>query len=480
MSRQKGPYCALCGHEYRSKDGEFESAPFIAVNYSPGVSVRCTYCGQSSPPVAEKPWPELSKSAIEKFILCPARWGFNYLEHKREPSSKYAKFGIVGHGYGERWLKYGQLPQVNSLDPKSVETKAATSLLGGIPHAPPPTLPGLLAECEFHFAYDDGTGWPVHYMGYKDAWAPLASPPQENHTLVHDWKFVGNVHAEHNLTNDTIADDVQAIIYGFDDVRRGATHVWANWTYMPRGERGARPARACMPAADIAARMAKLNETGKKMLHLLQTRPPVSTLEAVGGKACSAYGMSCPHLSYCHVTFENQLPEIGGSQMAQMPPGMIANGAPPSPLDALLPGLTAPAAPPPFAVAAPPPFPVAAVNPPPPPQFNPAATYRVLWQGAPYDITGDKVPQALQGGATLLEAPAAPAPVAPPPAAVVAAPVPSTTGPAPGAPGRAPGRGRPRKAAAQAAAPGAEGIALDAFDTLLAGIRDAITEYLGG
>jgi len=392
--------------------------------------------------------------------------------HRREPTGKFARFGIVLHTMAENYLKFGRLPTPNSLAPKSDETRAALSLLGGIPHTPPPTLPGLRVETEFHYEFEG-----VHYTGFKDYWAPLSAA--ERTTLCGDHKTTGDL--KRAPTSSALAGGMERTLYAWDDIRLGAKGVHLNWVYMLRGERAAFPSRAFLESAQAYAQMRGVNEIGKTIIKLLQAPPDVRTM-ATNGAACRAFGESCPHLSYCHVTVEQRLGGIMSNQNPFAGPPAAPGGldalmgafAPPPAAPVIAPGYGAPPPPPVANVAssfvAPPPAP-AAINPPPAPlpEISPNAIYAVEWQGKRFEIPGTQVPVAMGQGAQFL--------------GLVAPPAPTAAPPAPAAPGRAPGKGprKPRTPRVEAGAvPVPAGLADggDKFDEMLSSIRDAIDSYL--
>ena len=441
--KPRGPWCTACGHEYRTKTGQPE--PFAR---------QCTYCGSSEVPRQRKPFHEFSKSQIEKYGLpgdpngCPTRYFFKYVLHLPEPPNEYAEFGIFGHGLAEEWMLRRVFPQVNSLEPKSTQSRAALSLLGGIPHMPPPTLPGLQIESEFHFEFEG-----IRFMGYKDVWAPLTKTQDPaitapdrmrfvqgvdasgamhgGQSVVGDWKFVGQKSfTTYRPTPEKLAIDLQATIEAYDDVRRGASDVYLNWVYMPRGERNGAPVRAWVSASNVIGRMREITATAREMKSMLdyvvQTGVKDARMMRTNSEACKSYGKVCAYLDRCHVsTHDRTLAALSGlhdpkdlvrkqekKEMTQPAPGGLAglvpmiNGLP------TLPGAP-PAGAPPFAMA-PPPAPPA---PPPAAALDPQGQYNVMWGGKPYVVLGSQVDNAVKAGAQLL-GPVGAAPPASPPAAV--------------------------------------------------------------
>ncbi len=424
MSNPRGPWCS-CGHEFRSRDGVAEDLAFVS-------QWGCAYCGSVSPPLPRKPFIELSKSQIEKFLLCNARWYFQYVMHRREPTGKYAKFGIVFHGFAEAYLKTGALPAVNSLLPKSDETRAALSLLGEIPHLPPPTTPGLDVEGEFHYEFEG-----VRYAGFKDFWMPLGAfqstaPARMRFdgydTCVGDHKTTGDF--KRAPTVNELINGMERVLYAWDDIRRGANGVWLSWIYALRGERAALPVHGYLSRNVAYEKMREINETSKKIIRLLQAPPDVRTMET-NGSACRAYGETCPHLSYCHVTNEQRL---GGLDMSipGQPPATV-NG-----LDALM-AMAAPQAPAPVAPAqwAPPPAvaPVAQAPQwaasPPPAQWQQTALQVPPPAPAPQWAPPPAPAPVAQAPAPQWAPPPAPAPVAQAPAPQYAPPPAPPAPPAP-------------------------------------------------
>lgn len=444
--RPRGPWCRACGHEYRSKDGVAES-----------WRGACPYCGAGGGDVVlAPPFRETSKSAIELFELCEARYYFKRVLGLPDTKNKYAAFGINGHKMGEDYLRHGVVPVVNDLAPTSDASRAARSMLGGIPFAPPPGLPGLEVECEFHYDFEG-----VRYMGYKDYWAPLGpstpGAPDKRRltvTLLGDWKFTGDVHGRYVLTEESAIHDLQFTIEAWDDVRRGAHEVRGNWVYMLRGEKVGKPVRPVVRPAEVHARMRVVNNVARRALQMLYTPPQNPRDVATNGNACRKYGEPCPYLNVCHVTeaqktfagFLDLAPEhnnIGDTQMTMPTPGLDGLAAmvgapnlttappgfvpPPGPTSGAPAGFvpppaqTAPQAPktPPPASPSPQTFPVTING---QAYAVPAGNYRIVFNGQQHDVAAEQLAAAINAGASYLgptpaQAPATPAPAATSPTA---------------------------------------------------------------
>jgi hypothetical protein len=453
--RHRGPYCAACGHEYRSKDS---GTPELAGLFS---MATCPYCGLYGPVVNVRPFTEVSKSAIELWEMCPSAFFFKRIKHLPEPKNKYAAFGIVFHKMAEDWYEHGKMPVVNDLAPKSDETRAAKSLLAAIPLMPPPNFPGLVKEAEFHYEFEG-----VRYAGWKDVWAPLGEFPKthpnaarffDGTTILGDWKTTGDF--KWAMSPEDLAQDIQVNIESYDDVRRGAGEVRLNWVYALRGERVAMPVRRNLTPDTVYARMREINETSKRVVHLLTSPPDRSNDLPTNKKVCKKfYGAVCPFIASCHVTeadrafaelegFELVKSSTGGQTMTQpqFPPAQAPNA-----VDALMGMVGTPPQGAPYAAttqAAPTPQ----VAPQPAPGHTitiagyapfqvPPGMYRVGFNGQQHDLPAEQVQNAINAGATWVgpvNSPgpqAAPPPATPPTAAMPqAAPPGVPTGPGAGA-----------------------------------------------
>lgn len=323
--------------------------------------------------------------------LCEARFYFRRVKKRFEPQNKYAAWGTIGHSYAERWLKYGELPPApkDIERPKTPEEKVSLALLAGIPHLPPPGIPGFETESEYHYNFEG-----VRFVGYKDyayPGPPVREWPWSRRVAAQTWlgdhKFVGSF--DYVPAHWDLAISSQPTLSAWDDVRRGAKEVYGNWVYMQRGVRAAKPVRFLLRAEQVYDRMRFFAERGRKILHMLQHPPDDPKVLHANPDACHAFGGPCPHLDICHVNQEARffIDLLGGNtNMLQTALDSIyaqATGAPAA-------WTPAPALPPP-----------------------PAPTeHMVSWNGQQHRIPVADLARALAAGATDLGAVV----VAPPPA----------------------------------------------------------------
>jgi len=413
--RSVGPWCPRCGHDYA------------------GIWWPCPYCGCPAQYANHvKPFREISHSAIELFEACEARFYFKRIAKLPEQKNVYADLGLIGHEMIEKYLRHGEIPIVNDLDPKSTNSKMASAVLSGIPHLPSPSLPGLAVEDEFHFEWGG-----VRFFGYKDYCAPLDSIQSNGFrywdsitgsTLIGDHKFCTNF--DYAPTPDQLRAWTQSIIYAADDVRRGAENVNLNWVYMQRGGTGAMPVRATLTKAEVCHAMeTSIVPRARRVLSMVES-PPEAKTTRTDPHSCFKWGQVCSYFESCHVDKD---------QVVKLQLEKIMTSA----LDSLV-GTSQP------------------------------TSYKVNYNGTEHTISAAQLPAALAAGAKIVEPQAAAVnpPVSPPWG--TAAPQVPTPAPTPAPRAR---RGRPpRTAAATSPAPAG---AID-YDALADAIVEAIIDRLSG
>jgi len=151
------------------------------------------------------------KNAFGKDAPCARRWGFGYIDGKKQPTSPQMQFGTDGHTHGENWLRHGKKPD---------DSAPGKAFAQGIKHLPAPG-PHLLIEKKFEYKLTD-EAWVI---GYIDCVDPSGDLP-----LVLDHKFTSDM--RYAMSEADLLEDPQAQIYA-DWARReySVDEVNLRWVY---------------------------------------------------------------------------------------------------------------------------------------------------------------------------------------------------------------------------------------------------------
>lgn len=150
--------------------------------------------------------PPLSASQMGLYDRCPKRWGFVYLEGRREPEHEAAEDGKEVHAMLEAYLRDGVVP-----DPNTRLGATAHEMLRHLPAR------GSVKDVELDFELEVQG---IRFRGRVDARTP---------GVVYDHKSTGNMKAAVK-TEEELETDLQALIYA----------RWMNedgelqWTYGER------------------------------------------------------------------------------------------------------------------------------------------------------------------------------------------------------------------------------------------------------
>lgn len=154
---------------------------------------------------------------------CWRFYGFKYLERVREPMGEAAGKGDGHHFELEMWDKLRKLP-THAAPLKAMRYAAA---------------PGI-GETEVPIFYQYDGIWFVGFIDLVYDWEgdvlelgkgiirPLGST---GHTVIHDWKFTGNIHGEHTLDSESLLKDPAANMYAYEAFLGGAQRVSCRWVY---------------------------------------------------------------------------------------------------------------------------------------------------------------------------------------------------------------------------------------------------------
>lgn len=197
----------------------------------------------------EAPRALLSASQFKLFQSCHRRWGFRYLEGKKEPEGRAALEGTAAHAEMEEWALSGKMP-------------ASKMGLAALRYAPAPGL----ARVEQIVRVDvDDTSW-IGFLDLLYAWRDgKPTDPREDYGMhvVHDWKFTSNL--RNAMSPEELKEDTAAILYSYAAYQNNAAKVDCRWIYTVRSDTTCptKEVRVSMSASDAIAGMYMIADKAK-------------------------------------------------------------------------------------------------------------------------------------------------------------------------------------------------------------------------
>lgn len=248
---------------------------------------------------ARKPAPEidhplvLSVSQIETFLLCPRKWAYQKLDEIEDPGNEASRLGGEVHDLAEDYFSKGIPVPGNS--------EAGRILMAGLPHLPPPMLPGLQVEEWFHVEIG-----PAVIRGLKDL------------QLLDGWKTNKPWVSDHKTTKSfqwrkepkALLGDIQAGVYSYDaHVVTGEKLIDLQWTYMRTiGAAGAEPSCVTMDVPHMMRVYDKVAETSERIWEVKKNNSTAETVER-DPTGCEAFG-GCPFKDRCKPTTQERFKAI--------------------------------------------------------------------------------------------------------------------------------------------------------------------------
>jgi hypothetical protein len=231
----------------------------------------------------------VSASQVDTACLCLRKWAWQSLARIYVPQHPSAELGEEVHHRLELYQK--GTPDVCWND------NAGRIASRAIPHLPEPGGHLVRIEQELDRVVDG-----VRWKGRKD----LEFPSGELWTVV-DYKTTGNL--KYAKTEETLASNVQALIYAYDTMlREETTAVGLLWLYLHTKSKAVQPVRARLQLEDTIrslrpylALASEMERARARWPFLVTDLPPPFDLSA-----CSAYG-GCPFENRCNLTLEDRI-----------------------------------------------------------------------------------------------------------------------------------------------------------------------------
>lgn len=252
------------------------------------------------PPKDSKGRVDCSPSKANKWLLCPRKWGYSYIDKLSEPSSMGAAIGTHGHKCVERWYANDTIKVIEALAlaaPDSCGTgggntvrRCVRSLLAS----------GQLPSREANLTAEkmlviDNPDHHVRWWGFADlvnlGCAILAPIAGEADAWVYDHKFTSDL--KYALTPDQLREDVQAIVYASWALqeRPDLSRVGLQWTYTQRrGAATVRPVRVILTRAEVTDRMSMFDDVVGSMIKRASGSDIKSSNLPQNWDSCEAFG----------------------------------------------------------------------------------------------------------------------------------------------------------------------------------------------
>jgi hypothetical protein len=238
----------------------------------------------------------LSSSRVEKFLECPARWGFAELPGGvAEPPTEATSFGTETHQAHERRFKLGV--------PYDLNTRAGWVAAAMAPHLPNAIPREGGSELELTYEVEG-----VTLRGTLD----LCWPDYEHElAIVRDYKTTGADWRWAKLERDALFGHTQAPLYTLMMMNRhGFARAFAGWLYAKRPPLGPPP----WPEVEVKRSdhyITRAEATERVHLRML---PPAKEMQAYADagmtaadasklpknlRSCRKYNRLCPYISKC-------------------------------------------------------------------------------------------------------------------------------------------------------------------------------------
>lgn len=250
------------------------------------------------PPKIDHPY-VFSVSQIENFLLCPRKWAFDKIDGIEEPETAAQALGTAVHDALENYLDKGI--------PLDTDTKVGQIAMAGHKHLPLPKTEGMRVERWFSIQFGVAA-----YRGLKDVEIikPGRIPYIIDHKTTKNFKW--------QKSEKELLNDIQAGIYAADAIHKTQSNVaHLKWIYYrTEGSRASAITPVKMTKAQVEPILYRVDETAKKMIHMLKTVNSAMDAEP-NFLSCDAFG-GCPHKHVrCKVTPSGALKSLMRQKMAE-------------------------------------------------------------------------------------------------------------------------------------------------------------------
>lgn len=227
----------------------------------------------------------LSPTAIAKYLRCPRKWAFRYIDGIKPQPTASMKAGIKGHKRIEQYL--------NGTEKTPGSDKLGKLICKAIrPAMLPQPDRRLMLEKKFVEGVSGAHGYYINLLGYIDCLRPAMDG---NPITVIDHKFIGDY--KYALTEETIRTDIQALIYSYFAIDDEDEPILNRWIYYNKNTDSVRKVECLRYPDEIVTDVLALVPTLREIAYLKSTC--TKAMDATHSyDACSDYG-GCPHVKTC-------------------------------------------------------------------------------------------------------------------------------------------------------------------------------------
>lgn len=212
-----------------------------------------------------------SKSSLETLRDCPWKFGQVYILGKRGEPSKAAQAGTLVHKRLEVWRNTGELPDKGEVWEEYKIGEIAHAMISVLP---PYGTPGITTEKDESFSING-----LEYRAIKD-WT--------SEDTLGDYKTTSNITADHVLDEQTILQDIQAML----SARSMDRDLWLDWTYgQTKGKPRVKKVRLKVIKQDVNNQFTNIVEPlTVRALDILERNDPESLGHLKNKSSCFKYG----------------------------------------------------------------------------------------------------------------------------------------------------------------------------------------------
>jgi hypothetical protein len=225
---------------------------------------------------------------IKAWLLCPRKFGFDYIDQVPRRHTAATEFGEKTHEQLEKYLSTGKVDQ----------TEHGRLALTGTHLLPPPNLQGMELEKFFEFDLQN-----VPFHGTKDVQIHASNYIAVfDHKTTAAWRWI--------MSEEDLRHDPQVLIYAMDSVlKTGIQACWICWTYFKkRGKYEARQIAFTMTADEILNSIQPHIKTAHEIIKLSMGAKEANDLP-YNANSCSAYG-GCQYSEICNLSQEQVIGSI--------------------------------------------------------------------------------------------------------------------------------------------------------------------------
>ena len=232
----------------------------------------------------------ISPTSIELFLACKRKWSFRYIDKIKTPVTENMQFGIDGHSRIEKFFK----KKIKNFGSDKIGELVNKAYKKGLL---PQKIENLQVEKKFSIRLSNN----VNLIGYIDI---LAEKTNLNPLMVIDHKFIKDF--KWALTEETLASNIQAIIYSFAALTQyPQKEILNRWIYYNKNKKTVKKIEILRSVDEVCDAINILKSLCEKIA-IFKKECPAAIQTEPNFLSCSAYG-GCPHIEKCNPKPEEKL-----------------------------------------------------------------------------------------------------------------------------------------------------------------------------